>query len=102
MNELTNVTSNVNGWLPVQDGGTWRSETGSNITEFGVKISPNRLCAAKTCLGFSLGFQLSARRLPLADLGGVTVLCLQFPSPPASALHVLSRLRVKRARSTCT
>lgn len=27
VNELTNVTSNVNGWLPVQDGGTWRSDT---------------------------------------------------------------------------
>lgn len=32
MNELTNVTSNVNGWLPVQDGGTWRSDTDRYIT----------------------------------------------------------------------
>ena len=32
VNELTNVTSNVNGWLPVQDGGTWRSDTDRYIT----------------------------------------------------------------------
>ncbi len=34
--ELINVTSNVNvnGWLPVQDGGTWRSGTDSYVTSF--------------------------------------------------------------------
>lgn len=31
VNELTNVTSNVNGWLSVQDGGTWRSDTHNQL-----------------------------------------------------------------------
>lgn len=29
--ELTNVTSNVNGWLSVQDGGTWRSDADNQL-----------------------------------------------------------------------
>lgn len=51
VDELINVTSNVNGWLPVQDGGAWRSDTDSYITNL-IGIYSSRLCVAKQCFNF--------------------------------------------------
>lgn len=39
-NQLTNVTSNVNGWLPVQDGAAWRSDTDGYMSNFVVICFP--------------------------------------------------------------
>lgn len=51
--ELTDVTSNVNGWLPVQDGGTWRSDTDCYITSSIYKYTaPYRFCVVEVCLKF--------------------------------------------------
>lgn len=82
VNELTSVTSNVNGWLPVQDGGTWWSDTDSYITNLILDKLLWIVCVwLKRLLSFLSGLGSLKRCVPLVDLGGVTVLCLQFSSP---------------------
>lgn len=74
--ELTNVTSNVNGWLSVQDGGTWRSDTDNQLyLNISCRIADVFLsCFPRLYPGLGPLYSCVA----LLDLGGVRVLCLQF------------------------
>lgn len=74
--ELTNVPSNVNGWLSVQDGGTWRSDPDNRLDlNISCRIAGVFLsCFPRLCTDLGPLYA----RVALPDLGGVCVLCLQF------------------------
>lgn len=74
--ELTNVTSNVNGWLSVQDGGTWRSDTDNQLD---LNISCRIAGVFLSCFPrLYTGLGPLCPWVVLSDLGGGCVLCLQF------------------------
>lgn len=90
MNELTNVTSNVNGWLPVQDGGTWRSDTDSYKNRFDMNLLLRIVCVSPRCVfSYLPGLCCLSKCVSLADLNGVRSFVYSFHYPCLS-LHVLS------------